>query len=51
MTSQGNGRRVIVPDTSVLINRTLIRMIEAGELRDAEVVIPVPALDELQAQA
>ncbi len=51
MTSQGNGRRVIVPDTSVLINRTLSRMIEAGELRDAEVVIPVPALDELQAQA
>jgi ATPase len=51
VTSQGNGRRVIVPDTSVLINRTLSRMIEAGELRDAEVVIPVPALDELQAQA
>ncbi len=42
---------MIVPDTSVLINRTLSRMIEAGELRDAEIVIPVPALDELQAQA
>ncbi len=42
---------MIVPDTSVLINRTLSLMIEAGELRDAEIVIPVPALDELQAQA
>jgi ATPase len=51
VSSQGNGRKVIVPDTSVLINRTLSRMIEAGELRDAEVVIPIPALDELQAQA
>ncbi|MDJ0273689.1 MAG: PINc/VapC family ATPase [Nitrososphaerota archaeon] len=51
MSSQGNARKVIVPDTSVLINRTLSRMIESGELQDAEVVIPIPALDELQAQA
>jgi ATPase len=51
VSSEGNRRKVIVPDTSVLINRTLSRMIDAGELRDAEVVIPIPALDELQAQA
>lgn len=41
----------MVPDTSLLINRVLSRMIEGGELRDAEIIIPVPALDELQAQA
>ncbi|MEN3047833.1 MAG: PINc/VapC family ATPase [Candidatus Caldarchaeales archaeon] len=46
----GEPRR-IVPDTSVLINRVLSRMIESGELRDAEIIVPVPALDELQAQA
>ncbi|MCS7094812.1 MAG: PINc/VapC family ATPase [Thaumarchaeota archaeon] len=43
--------RRVVPDTSLLINRVLSRMIEGGELRDCEIIIPVPALDELQAQA
>ncbi len=45
------GRERIVPDTSVLINRILSSMLERGELRDAEIVIPMAALDELQAQA
>ncbi|MEM0481829.1 MAG: PIN domain-containing protein, partial [Nitrososphaerota archaeon] len=45
------GREKIVPDTSVLINRVLSSMLERGELRDAEIVIPMAALDELQAQA
>jgi len=44
-------REKIVPDTSVLINRVLSSMIERGELSDAEIIIPVAALDELQAQA
>lgn len=45
------GRERIIPDTSVLINRVLSSMLERGELRDVEIVIPMAALDELQAQA
>lgn len=41
----------IVPDTSVLINGVLSRLIETGEIRDCELIIPVTAIDELQAQA
>lgn len=41
----------IVPDTSVLINQLLSSMIERGEISGAEIIIPVAALDELQAQA
>ncbi|MEM4289738.1 MAG: PINc/VapC family ATPase [Nitrososphaerota archaeon] len=47
----GLGREKIVPDTSVLINQVLSSMLERGELRDVEIVIPMAALDELQAQA
>lgn len=41
----------IVPDTSVIINGILSKMIEKNELGDFELVIPLAALDELQAQA
>jgi ATPase len=41
----------IIPDTSVLINGALSRLIEAGEIRDCELIIPLAAVDELQAQA
>lgn len=41
----------IIPDTSVLINGALSGLIEAGEIRDCELIIPLAAVDELQAQA
>ncbi|GBC69470.1 Type II secretion system protein E [archaeon HR01] len=41
----------IVPDTSAIINGKITQMAEAGELKDAEIVIPVAVIDELQAQA
>ncbi|MEM4498332.1 MAG: PIN domain-containing protein, partial [Nitrososphaerota archaeon] len=41
----------IVPDTSVLINGALSRLIEASEIRDCELIIPLAVIDELQAQA
>src|SRR3989338_7920791 len=41
----------IVPDTSILVHGKLSALIESGEIRDAEIVIPKAALDELQAQA
>lgn len=41
----------IVPDTSVIIHGNLTRLIKKGELKDAEILIPVAVLDELQAQA
>ncbi|MCS7145803.1 MAG: PINc/VapC family ATPase [Nitrososphaerota archaeon] len=41
----------VVPDTSVLINRILSSMLERGELSGFEIVVPMAALDELQAQA
>ncbi len=41
----------IVPDTSVLINEALSKLIEAGEVRDCELIIPLAVIDELQAQA
>jgi ATPase len=41
----------IVPDTSVIIHGNLAQMIEKGELKDFELVIPLAVLDELQAQA
>ena len=41
----------VIPDTSVLINGALLRLIEAGEIRDCELIIPLAAVDELQAQA
>ncbi len=44
-------QRLIVPDTSVLIQGKLSQMIRDGKLADAKVIIPVMVLDELQAQA
>lgn len=41
----------IVPDTSVIIDGRLSQLIESGELGDVEIIIPVAAVDELQAQA
>jgi ATPase len=41
----------IVPDTSVIIHGNLAKMLEKGELKDFELVIPIAVLDELQAQA
>jgi len=41
----------IVPDTSVIIHGNLAQMLEKGELKDFELVIPLAVLDELQAQA
>ncbi len=41
----------IVPDTSILIDRRLSEMIKSGKLKNFEIIIPLAALDELQAQA
>ncbi len=41
----------IVPDTSILIQGKLSALIESGELKDVDIIIPEMALDELQAQA
>ncbi|MCD6590767.1 MAG: Flp pilus assembly complex ATPase component TadA [Candidatus Aenigmarchaeota archaeon] len=43
--------KVIVPDTSVLINKKLSGLIEKGELNGVKIVIPRLVIDELQAQA
>jgi len=44
-------RSKIVPDTSALVNQLVSAMIERGEIRDTEVIVPLAALDELQAMA
>ncbi len=41
----------ITPDTSVLIDRKLSEMIDSGELKDVEIIIPEMVVDELQSQA
>jgi len=41
----------IIPDTSIIIDGTLSKMIEKDKLKDVEIVIPRAVLDELQAQA
>ena len=41
----------IVADTSVIINGRLIAQIEAGSIRDSEIIIPQAVFDELQSQA
>jgi ATPase len=43
--------KTIVPDTSVLINGELSRLIKTGSLKGARIVIPRTVLDELTAQA
>ena len=41
----------IVPDTSVIIEGKLTKMIDKGELKNVEIIIPEMVLDELQGQA
>jgi len=41
----------IVADTSVIINGQLITQIEAGSIRNLEIIIPQAVFDELQSQA
>ncbi|RNJ76520.1 MAG: ATPase [Nitrosopumilus sp. D6] len=41
----------IVADTSVIINGQLLSQIEAGSVRDVQVIIPQAVFDELQSQA
>ncbi|MGI0083428.1 MAG: PINc/VapC family ATPase [Nitrosopumilaceae archaeon] len=41
----------IVVDTSIIIDGEIAKLIEAGKLKDCEIIIPVAVLDELQAQA
>ena len=41
----------VVPDTSVIINGALSRLIESGKLSECELIIPIAVIDELQAQA
>src|SRR3989338_2544523 len=41
----------IVPDTSILIQGRLSKLLKEGKLKDTRIVIPVMVLDELQAQA
>ena len=41
----------IVPDTSIVINGRLSKLLESGELAECEIIIPLAVIDELQAQA
>lgn len=41
----------VIPDTSIIIDGKITQLIEKGELKDVEIVIPGAVLDELQAQA
>ncbi len=43
--------KIIVPDTSILINGKLSELIEKGELKNVKILIPRAVVDELQAQA
>ncbi len=40
-----------VLDTSIIVDAKISQMIEKGELKDVEIIIPSAVLDELQAQA
>lgn len=44
-------KKAIVPDTSVLIQGKISKLLKEGKLKDTRIVIPVMVLDELQAQA
>ncbi len=41
----------IVADTSIIIDGEITKLIEAGNFKDCEIIIPVAVLDELRAQA
>ncbi len=41
----------VITDTSIIIDGKISQMIEKGELKDIELIIPLAVLDELQSQA
>ena len=41
----------LVVDTSIIIDGEITKLIESGNLKDCEIIIPVAVLDELQSQA
>lgn len=41
----------IVLDSSIIIDKKISELVEKGELKDIEIVVPLAVLDELQAQA
>jgi ATPase len=41
----------IVVDTSIIIDSEITKLIESGNLKNCEIIIPVAVLDELQSQA
>lgn len=41
----------IMPDSSTVINGEIVKQLEKEEIKDAEIVIPIIVLEELQAQA
>ena len=51
MSDKDKSRSRIVPDTSVIIDGVLSSLIESGELKDFEIILPMAVLDELQSQA
>ena len=42
---------LVVPDTSVIIDGSLSKLILSGKLKNCEIITPIAVLDELQAQA
>lgn len=51
MKNHVKSAKVIVPDTSVLINKKLTEMIRQNKFNDSRIIIPRIVIDELQAQA
>lgn len=45
------GNKKIVPDTSIIIDGKLSKMIKKGDLKQVDIIIPEMVLDELQGQA
>lgn len=41
----------IICDTSIIVDGKISQMVESGELKNVEIIIPLAVLDELQAQA
>src|SRR5574341_746240 len=41
----------IVADTSIIIDGEIGKLIESGNIKDCEIIIPMAVLDELQSQA
>ncbi len=48
---ENSGLFRVIPDTSVIINGKISKLIEKGDLTECEIVIPLAVIDELQAQA